>query len=151
VLSASWATCARGHAHWGQRGAAGLLLADRGRVLLQLRARWAHQGGTWSIPGGAREAGESYADAALREAHEELGVDAAAVALHGSYVADCGGWSYETVLGVPLSGLVLEDRSESDGHRWVAAHEVADLPLHPSFRRAWDDPRGTIRAFVGLP
>lgn len=144
----SWASCARGHVHWGRRGAAGLLLADGGRVLLQLRARWAHQGGTWSIPGGAREAGESYADAALREAHEELGVDAAAVGIRGSYVAVCGGWTYQTVLGVPLSGLVLDDRSESDAHRWVPAAEVADLPLHPSFRTAWTDPAGELRRFV---
>ncbi|WP_244929045.1 NUDIX hydrolase [Nocardioides sp. W7] len=148
MLSASWAACDRGHAHWGQRGAAGLLLADRGRVLLQLRARWAHQGGTWSIPGGAREAGESYADAALREAHEELGVDAAAVALRGSYVATCGGWVYETLLGVPLTGLVLEDRSESDAHRWVPVDEVAGLHLHPSFRAAWTDPAGTLPTFA---
>ncbi|SDE30754.1 NUDIX domain-containing protein [Nocardioides lianchengensis] len=147
-MSASWASCARGHVHWGRRGAAGLLLADRGRVLLQLRARWAHQGGTWSIPGGAREAGESYADAALREAEEELGVDADAVDVRGSYVATCGGWTYETVLAVPLTGLALADRSESDGHRWVPAADVADLPLHPAFRAAWDDPAGALRAFV---
>lgn len=144
----SWASCARGHVHWGHRGAAGLLLAERGRVLLQLRARWAHQGGTWSIPGGAREPGESYAEAALREAHEELGVDAAAVELHGSYVATCGGWSYQTVLAVPLTGLVLEDRSESEAHRWVPVADVAALPLHPSFRTAWTDPAGELRTFA---
>ena len=56
----------------GTPGAAGLLVATEGEVLLQLRARWAHQGGTWSIPGGARERGESMVDAALREAREEL-------------------------------------------------------------------------------
>lgn len=143
-----WATCEHGHAHWGRRGAAGLLLAEGGRVLLQLRARWAHQGGTWSIPGGAREAGESYAEAALREAREELGVEASAVAVHGSYVATCGGWTYETVLGVPLPGLVLADLSESDAHRWVPAAEVDGLALHPSFRAAWDDPTGQLRSFV---
>jgi 8-oxo-dGTP diphosphatase len=143
-----WTSCTLGHAHWGRRGAAGLLLADTGRVLLQLRARWAHQGGTWSIPGGAREAGETYADAALREAAEELGLDGSAVAVRGSYVAVCGGWTYETVLGVPTGPLELTDLSESDGHRWVPAAEVADLPLHPAFRTAWDDPAGQLRAFV---
>ena len=71
----TWATCEHGHAHWGRRGAAGLLLADGGRVLLQLRARWSHQGGTWSIPGGARERGETAVQAALREAHEEMAIE----------------------------------------------------------------------------
>ena len=41
-------------------------------VLLQLRASWCHHPGTWGIPGGAREHGESALDAALRECREEL-------------------------------------------------------------------------------
>lgn len=143
-----WAICGHGHAHWGRRGAAGLLLADSGRVLLQRRARWTHQGGTWSVPGGAREADESAVEAALREAHEELGVDAGAVDVRGSYVASCGGWEYETVLAEPRSPLELEDRAESEAHRWVPAGEVDALRLHPSFRAAWADDGGALRAFV---
>lgn len=145
----SWATCTNGHAHWGRRGAAGLLLAERGRVLLQLRARWAHQGGTWSIPGGARERGESWVDAALREAREELGLSCHEVDVRGSSRAVCGGWTYETVLGVPTGQLRLADLAESDGHAWVPADEVADLPLHPSFRLAWTAPDSPLVAFVG--
>src|SRR5262245_27861856 len=103
----TWATCAHGHAHWGRRGAAGLLLAERGRVLLQLRARWAHQGGTWSIPGGARERGESAVDAALREAQEEMAISGQDVDVRASYVASCGGWEYETVLAVPSGPVQL--------------------------------------------
>ena len=144
----SWATCAHGHAHWGTLGAAGLLLVDRGRVLLQLRALWSHQGGTWSIPGGARERGESAVEAALREAREELAVDAADVEVRSSYVATCGGWTYETVLALSAGPLALSDLSESDGHAWVGAAEVADLPLHPAFRSAWSAEDGELRAFV---
>jgi 8-oxo-dGTP diphosphatase len=97
----SWTTCSHGHAHWGRYGAAGLLLARDATVLLQLRAGWAHQGGTWSIPGGARDPGESPTRAALRESEEELGLAADVVAVRGSRVALCGGWAYETVLGEP--------------------------------------------------
>ncbi len=145
----SWATCTAGHAHWGPRGAAGLLVAHDGHVLLQLRARWAHQGGTWSIPGGARERGESSVEAALREANEELGVDPGSVETLGSYVAECGGWLYETVFARATEQLLLEDRSESAGHRWVAADEVDSLKLHPAFRVAWST--GTaLREWVAL-
>lgn len=144
----SWATCAHGHAHWGRRGAAGLLLAERGRVLLQLRAGWAHQGGTWSIPGGARERGESAVEAALREAREELAIEGSGVDVRSSYVATCGGWSYETVLAVPTGPVHLSDLSESDGHVWARAGEVADLGLHPAFRSAWTAEDGALRAFV---
>ena len=126
-----WATCDEGHRHWGPQGAAGLLLARDGAALLQLRAAWVHRGGTWSVPGGARERGETATAAALREAHEELGVDAGSLVVEGSYVALCGGWTYETVLARPagsLADLSVRDRSESDGHRWVPA----DDPLDPA-------------------
>lgn len=145
-----WTTCRRGHPHWGRHGAAGLLLADHGHVLLQLRARWAHQGGTWSIPGGALERGEDAVTAALREAREELGLDATLVGVHGSRVATCGGWTYETVLGRPHPEAVvdLHDHAESDGHRWVPASDVPNLRLHPAFAAAWADPDAVLRTFV---
>jgi len=145
----SWATCTLGHAHWGPRGAAGLLVASDGHVLLQLRARWAHQGGTWSIPGGARERGETSVQAALREAHEELGVEPDQVEPEGSYVADCGGWRYETVFARAAAPLRLEDRSESAGHRWVSADEVGTMALHPAFRLAWTS-GSELRDWVSL-
>ncbi|QIG42804.1 NUDIX domain-containing protein [Nocardioides anomalus] len=147
----SWTTCRLGHRHWGPRGAAGLLVADAGRALLQLRAGWAHQGGTWSVPGGARERGESGVETALREAGEEMAIRPAEVDVRASYVADCGGgWTYETVLGVPATApLHVEHLSESVRHVWAEADEVDDLPLHPAFRAAWDAPDGELRAFVG--
>ncbi|WP_372736816.1 NUDIX domain-containing protein [Nocardioides sp.] len=143
----SWARCTHGHAHWGPRGAAGLLLGHEGRVLLQLRARWAHQGGTWSIPGGAIERGETAVQAALRESHEELGIDPERVTPQDSYVAVCGGWTYETVLARASGPLQLSDKAESAGHRWVQAAEVDDLDLHPAFRQAWSTTE-QLRAFV---
>jgi 8-oxo-dGTP diphosphatase len=146
----SWATCAHGHAHWGRRGGAGLLVADRGTVLLQLRAGWAHQGGTWSIPGGARERGESAVHAALREAREEMAIDGREVEVRESYVASCGGWDYETVLAVAAGPVSLAHGSESDAHVWADAAEVGDLPLHSGFRAAWEAPDGELRQFVEL-
>lgn len=116
-------------------------------MLLQLRARWAHQGGTWSIPGGARERGESMVDAALREASEELGLDRERIETHGSYVAECGGWLYETVFASPVQRLRIVDSFESAGHRWVDADDVDDLKLHPAFREAWTD-APALREFV---
>jgi 8-oxo-dGTP pyrophosphatase MutT (NUDIX family) len=143
-----WAMCDHGHSHWGRLGAAGLLLARDGRALVQLRAGWVHRGGTWALPGGARERGESAAQAALREAEEELGIDAAHVEVRGTRPADCGGWVYETVLGTVVGEPHVRDRSESAGHRWVPVAEVADLPLHPAFRTAWSHPDGVLRDFV---
>lgn len=117
-------------------------------MLLQLRARWVHRGGTWALPGGAREAGESAVEAALRESEEELGLAASEVEVRGSRPAECGGWAYVTVLGAAVRSPSLHDRSESAGHRWVPVEEVDALPLHPAFRTAWADPDAVLRDFV---
>ncbi len=146
----SWATCEHGHAHWGRRGAAGLLIADRGTVLLQLRAGWAHQGTTWSIPGGARERGESAVEAALREAKEEMSIRRRDVEVRSTYVATCGGWEYETVLARATGPVRLTHLSESVDHVWAESGQVSELPLHTGFRAAWEAADGELRTFVDL-
>ena len=67
-------------------------------VVLQHRAAWSDQGGTWGVPGGARMPDESPEDAALREAEEEAGIDRAAVRLRESCVLQHQDWSYTTVI-----------------------------------------------------
>ncbi len=52
----------------------GVLMDDKGRLLIQRRAKGAHQGGLWEFPGGKRELGESVLEALQRELREELGI-----------------------------------------------------------------------------
>mgnify|MGYP000692858949 CR=1 FL=1 len=145
----AWATCENGHRHWGPWGAAGLLVLAGGEVLLQLRARWAHLGGTWSVPGGALERRESAQQAALREAHEELRLDAALVSVVERHTARCGGWTYDTFVATAAAGsLRLRDTAESEAHRWVAVDEVPDLRLHPAFRASWEATDGGLGSLV---
>ncbi|MFL6127967.1 MAG: NUDIX hydrolase [Mycobacteriales bacterium] len=137
-----WVHCSAGHRHWGRHGAAGLLLRDRAggrdRVVLQHRAWWSHQGGTWGVPGGARDSGETAVAAALRETGEEAGIDPAAVRPTGVLVDDHGGWSYRTVLGEPLARVHPRPTGgESEDVRWVDADAVSALPLHPGFAAVW--------------
>lgn len=49
-----------------------LVVVRRGHRFLLTQER--KYGSTWSIPGGRVEAGESLADAAVREVHEQTGV-----------------------------------------------------------------------------
>jgi 8-oxo-dGTP diphosphatase len=140
-----WVECRCGQRHWGRNGAAGLLLLRAARdagdaeVLMQLRAAWTHQGGSWGLPGGARDSHEGVVDAALREAAEEAGVAAAAVTVIGHLPGvDHQDWSYTYVLGRAGHGLhphVLT--AETDELRWVPVARVADLPLHPALGAAW--------------
>jgi 8-oxo-dGTP pyrophosphatase MutT (NUDIX family) len=137
-----WVRCDRGHRHWGRFGAAGLLLRDRGggadRVVLQHRAWWSHQGGTWGLPGGARDSAETAVSAALRETAEEAGIPPEAVRPTGVLVDDHGSWSYTTVLGTPLAPTEpAPTGGESEDVRWVDTGAVDALPLHPGFAATW--------------
>lgn len=144
-----WVRCAQGHRHWGRHGAAGLLLRARhpedagGRlVLLQQRAGWSHEGGTWAVPGGARDSHEDDLACALREAEEEVGLDSSSVVVVTTHLDDHGGWRYTTVVADAPAALPVRARRETAAVRWVAEHEVETLTLHPGFGAAWPRLRG---------
>lgn len=147
-----WVQCRCGQRHWGLHGAAGLLLLrprpDAGShdVLLQLRAGWTHEGGSWGLPGGARDSHEDVVGAALREAGEEAGVPADGLDVLGCHVGvDHGDWRYTYVLARARAEIGVEVRTpESTELRWVGLDDVAALPLHPSFAAAWPALRAVL-------
>ncbi|MBT0992749.1 NUDIX hydrolase [Cellulomonas sp. DKR-3] len=146
-----WVECACDQRHWGLAGAAGLLVVRRDadgtptHVLLQHRALWSHHGGTWGIPGGARQPHEDATAGALREAAEEAGVPPAAVAPFATTVLEHPDWSYTTVLAdevAPFEARATD--AESLEVAWVPVDDIADLPLLPAFADAWP----TLRELV---
>ena len=137
-------TLADGSRRWGLFGAAGVLVRhvaapdSEPQYFLARRSLHTHLGGTWAIPGGALDEGETPLEGALREFLEEIGV-----ALHeGAYEIaevhedDHGGWSYWTlVVDVtepfePPATLTWETSEV----RWVRASELATLDLFGAFR-----------------
>lgn len=134
---------------WGLFGAAGLLLHDPDRgVLLQHRVSWSAHGGTWGIPGGAIDAGETPLTGAIRECHEEAGVpqlDGSDIRIIHTHVIDMEGWSYTTVVARTLAHLeeYIND-IESVELRWVPLPDVTDYPLHPGFAASWPELRGVL-------
>ena len=135
-----------GAAFWGRHGAAGLLLRaplpdGAPVVLLQHRAVWSHQGGTWGLPGGARDSHETAEQTAMREAHEEAGLPAEKLTVRAAVVtARVSGshWTYTTVIADAAELLATVPNRESFELRWVAEEEVSTLPLHPGFAASWE-------------
>ena len=140
-----WVVSETGAAYWGRHGAAGLLLraprADgSAAVLLQHRAPWSHQGGTWGLPGGARDSHETPEEAAIREAHEEAGLAPDRLVVRTTVVtatASGSHWTYTTVIADAPEQLETVPNRESAELRWVPEEEVSALPLHPGFAASW--------------
>ena len=121
--------------------------AEPGRVepevLLQLRAGWTHQGGTWALPGRRARprrdgrAGRAAGGGARRPASTPAGVRTGG----RSWSSTTGRWSYTYVLAEidrPAAELVAADE-ETEDLAWVPLDEVAAYPLHPLFAQAWPD------------
>jgi 8-oxo-dGTP diphosphatase len=143
-----WVVSDGGAHYWGRYGAAGLLLRapqpdGTPAVLLQHRAVWSHQGGTWGLPGGARDSHETPEETAVREANEEAGLTAERLSVRATMVtaevSGLGGmqWSYTTVVADAAELLHTVPNRESAELRWVGEDEVAELPLHPGFAASW--------------
>jgi 8-oxo-dGTP pyrophosphatase MutT (NUDIX family) len=83
------------------RNAAGLLLLfpidQRAHIVLTLRSDAVRHGGQVSMPGGVVEPGETFEQAALREAHEEVGLAHHDVEVLGAL----------TPIDIPVSGFRL--------------------------------------------
>lgn len=129
-----------GSRRWGIFGAAGVLVRHVGEdgptYFVALRSEWTHQGGTWAMPGGAIDQGETPEEAALREFSEEVGDLIGEYRVADTYVDDHGGWSYTTVvIDVPERFTPpVNLHWETAAVAWVSAEELTELPLFDAFR-----------------
>ena len=101
---------------------------------MQHRALWTNMGGTWALPGGARDSHESAREAALREAQEEAGIDVSLVRVVTDVVTTrVDDWTYTTVVARCAGELPLVPNAESLELRWVHVNSLAKLPLLSPF------------------
>lgn len=140
-----WVRCDAGHEHYGEHGAAGLLLVHGSQmhVLLQERAAWVDHGGTWGIPSGALHPGEDPRVGAMREAREEgVGTFNFAGAPQ-TFVADHGGWVFHTVVVPVKSKPVTHTNSEARSWTWARWVDLVTgtsmLRLHPGLATFIDE------------
>ena len=130
--------CACGSKHWGHAGAAGVLAWRNSfdpEVIMQLRAGWSMSGGTWGIPGGAIDYGESPLRGGIREAREEAGLGPARV--WANTTLHHPNWSYTTAIAEASAGQrAIATDHESDAMEWVPWRNLHDRLLMPAFEQS---------------
>ncbi len=122
-----------GYAQWlNPRPTASVIIVDNGRFLAIRRAR-APRAGWWDLPGGFVDGWELPADAAVREAREELGLRVRLGAFVGMYlgeydyqdervpVLDC--FWFASIVG----GDLTLDPAEASEHDWLPLAEPPEM------------------------
>lgn len=116
-------------------GCGAVIRNSAGKILLMQRGpKSKNEAGTWTIPGGSVEFGETMAQAAVREIKEELGIDIKILKQYGcadhimpqegqhwvSTIFECG-----IVAGEPK--IMEPEKCSEIG--WYALEEMPSLPL----------------------
>ncbi len=116
-----------------QKEAAGCYFWCQNRILLLKRHDSKPQGGTWGVPAGKLEEGETPLECVIREMQEELGIDVGVDLIDlGSLYVKLGELSYvfhmflKPLGSFPEIKLSLEENVEA---RWTLLDEALSLPL----------------------
>lgn len=142
-----WVDCACGRRHWGLNGAAGVLLARRNPetgevtdIVMQHRAMWSAEGGTWGIPGGALADGESPIEGALRESYEEANITPDDIEVVGTHREEHGPWAYTTVFAFEKPSHEVNPHPNDDESMeiaWIPIDEVPKRKLLTAMNADW--------------
>jgi ADP-ribose pyrophosphatase YjhB (NUDIX family) len=110
------------------RVVAGIVVSNRGRVLLQRRAI-EPRAGYWTFPGGFLEVGETVHEGARRETLEEVGLDVEPTSLVGVYTRPQVGIVLVAFAGESASDAATAADFESSEVGWFAFDAIpwADL------------------------
>jgi 8-oxo-dGTP diphosphatase len=120
------------------------ILDGSGRVLAAERAEPPHLAGMWEFPGGKVEDGETDLAALVRECDEELAIAVEPGERLGGDIPLPGGTAVLRVWTARVAGGTPTAR-EHRSLRWLAAHELDDVPWLPADAPLLDELREVLR------
>lgn len=126
----------------------GAIAVDEDELLLIRRGRGV-AAGFWSVPGGRVEAGETLAEAVVRELREETGLEGICGQLLGVEEMFAEGMHF-VILDYAVTVLERSDPVAGDDASevaWVPLHDVAELPLAEGLAEFLHD-RGILHTIV---
>jgi 8-oxo-dGTP pyrophosphatase MutT (NUDIX family) len=118
--------------YWGKKGA-GIFFTDGEKVLLLKRSKKGDNGGTWGLPGGKAQEGETILGTAMRESKEECGNVEGNRFDSLETVDGCHHW---TTFFYQVNGPF--DCKLSDEHtkwEWVSLDDLDAYDLHPKLSK----------------
>lgn len=131
--------------------AVGAVVVDDERLLMVRRGH-GPAAGTWAVPGGRVEPGETLAEAVVRELRQETGIEGVCGRMIGlvERLPDDDGddhlviIDYEVSLFESVDPVAADDAAEA---RWVDLGDVAELQLAPGLAEFLHD-HGIIETFT---
>ena len=124
-----------GERFWGKKGA-GIFFTNGESVLLLKRSKKCDNAGTWGLPGGKSEEGETQIGTATREAREECGT------LQGrridSLEENNGSHRWTTFFYKVTNPFDCKLNDEHTEFQWIPINRLEAYTLHPKLRASID-------------
>ena len=121
--------------------AGGVVVDDSGRILLVRRGHAPYEG-SWSLPSGRAEPGETPAQAARREMAEETGLDVSVGTLLGVVHREDPGGQYRYEIhdfACTVTGGTPHADDDADAIGWFTGEQIVRLPTSPGLVEALRD------------
>jgi 8-oxo-dGTP pyrophosphatase MutT (NUDIX family) len=125
-----------GSRYWGKKGA-GIWFTEGTSVLLLKRSNKGDNPGTWGLPGGKLEDGETNIDGALREVREECGGSFAGKRFDSLLDQD-GRFTWTTFFYKVDKKFDCKLSDEHTDWAWIPFNELESYELHPKFKANLD-------------